>query len=114
MSVVLDHESWFNDPTPASPEPKDGSKSPTKFADWKKYYAAQSTARAELLSNQECTIIIPGNPLISAEIRLILDCKANLLIQKRKRNRLTKKVADFIWSKKLHKNIISWITRMAV
>jgi len=85
MSVVLDHESWFNDPTPASPEPKDGSKSPTKFADWQKYYAAQSTARAELLSNQECTIIIPGNPLISAGDKIDIRLQSKLADSEKKK-----------------------------
>lgn len=75
MSVFLDHETWYNDPAPASPEPQDGGKDPTKFADWQKYYAAQSVARFKLLRNQQCTIVIPGNPEICAgdkiDIRLI-------------------------------------------
>ena len=28
MSVFLDHETWYNDPAPASPEPQDGGKDP--------------------------------------------------------------------------------------
>ena len=76
MSVLLDHESWYNDPGIANPEdPK--AKDPTKFADWQKYYAAQSTARAELLKNQEAVVQIPGNPQICAgdKIDLILVSK---------------------------------------
>lgn len=66
MSVLLDHETWFNDPEIASPEPEDGSASPTQFADWQKYYTAQSIARYQLLKNQQCTIIVPGNSEICA------------------------------------------------
>lgn len=75
MSILLDHETWYNSPEIASPEPRDGSSSPTKFADWQKYYATQSIARYELLKNQICTIVIPGNPDICAgdkiDIRLV-------------------------------------------
>jgi len=75
MSVFLDHETWYNEAKPASPDPKDGGTDPTKFADWQKFYAAQSIARYELLKNQNCTIVIPGNPEICAgdkiDIRLI-------------------------------------------
>ena len=65
MSMVLDHESWYNEPGIANPEDEQ-AKDPSKFADWQKYYASQSTARAELLKNQEATLVIPGNPLICA------------------------------------------------
>ena len=75
MSVFLDHESWYNEAKPASPDPKDGATNPTKFADWQKFYAAQSLARYQLLKNQLCTIVIPGNPDICAgdkiDIRLV-------------------------------------------
>ncbi len=62
MSMLLDHETWYNDTGIASPEEGDGSTSPTEFADWQKYYIAQGIARRELLKNQELTIVIPGNP----------------------------------------------------
>jgi len=75
MSVVLDHESWYNGPKPASPDPNDGGTDPTKFADWQKFYMAQSTARYQLLNNQQCTVVVPGNSQICAgdkiDIRLI-------------------------------------------
>jgi hypothetical protein len=75
MSIFLDHETWYNGAGPASPEPSDGATSPTEFADWQKFYAAQSIARYELLKNQVCTIVVPGNPEICAgdkiDIRLI-------------------------------------------
>ena len=75
MSIFLDHETWYNESTPASPDPKDGSTSPSKFADWQKFYAAQSLARYQLLKNQICTVVIPGNPDICAgdkiDIRLL-------------------------------------------
>ena len=63
------------EPSPASPEPKDGAKDPTKFADWQKYYAAQAIARYKLLTLQQCAVVIPGNAEICAgdrvDIRLI-------------------------------------------
>ena len=65
MSILLDHESWFNDPSIANPEDAKAT-DPNKFADWQKYYATQGIARAELLFNQELTIEIPGNPEICA------------------------------------------------
>ena len=75
MSILLDHETWYNEPEPASPEPTDGGKDPTKFADWQKYYAAQSVARYRLLQLQQCQVVIPGNAEICAgdrvDIRLI-------------------------------------------
>ena len=75
MSIFIDHETWYNEPGPASPDPQDGASSPTKFADWQKYYACQSIARYELLKNQSCTIVVPGNPDICAgdkiDIRLV-------------------------------------------
>lgn len=75
MSIFLDHETWYNGSGPASPDPEDGGTSPTQFADWQKFYATQSIARYELLKNQTCTIVIPGNPEICAgdkvDIRLI-------------------------------------------
>jgi len=65
MSKVLDHESWYNDPGIANPDDQN-AKDPSKFADWQKYYSAQSTVRADLLTNQEALVKIPGNPLICA------------------------------------------------
>ena len=70
MSVYLDHESWSNELEPASPEPGDRCKSPTKFAEWQKYYMAQSIARYRLLTNQKCSIVIPGNAEICAGDRI--------------------------------------------
>jgi len=74
MSVLLDHETWYNDPGIANPEDANAT-DPSKFADWQKYYAAQALARYQLLNNQKCTIVIPGNPEICAgdkiDIRLM-------------------------------------------
>ena len=70
MSIYLDHETWSNDWEPASPEEKDGSDKPTKFADWQKYYMAQSIARYKLLTNQKLSIVIPGNAEICAGDRI--------------------------------------------
>jgi len=66
MSMLLDHETWFNDLTPASPYPKDGSTSPSPYSERHLEYAAQSITRYETLSNQTATIVIPGNSKICA------------------------------------------------
>ena len=75
MSMVIDHETWYNEPGPASPEPEDGSKKPSSYADRQKYYAAQATARFKMLTNQQAVIVIPGNAEICAgdkiDIRLV-------------------------------------------
>ena len=70
MSMLIDHETWYNEPGVASPEPSDKSDKPTKFADWSKYYMAQSLARYQILKNQICSIVIPGNPRICAGDRI--------------------------------------------
>ena len=64
MTIVLDHETWFNEPGVASPY--EGVSNPSVFADWHKHFAAQSIARKELLNNQQCTVVIPGNNEICA------------------------------------------------
>ena len=64
MSALLDHEAWFNDPQVA--DPNQNTENPNKYADWIKYYASQSIARYDLLTNQEAELVIPGNPFISA------------------------------------------------
>ena len=66
MSSIIDHEAFFNGPKPASPDEGDGSKDPTKFPDWQKFYAAQSLTRYQLLRNQIGTVVIPGNCAICA------------------------------------------------
>tara|TARA_B100001250_G_scaffold66661_1_gene53163 strand:- start:108 stop:1526 length:1419 start_codon:yes stop_codon:yes gene_type:complete len=73
MSVLVDHESWYNLPGPASPEDKDGSTDPTEFADWQKHYVSQALTRYELLKNQSGTIVIPGNSDICAGDRITLE-----------------------------------------
>ena len=65
MSAVLDNETWYDDPEVKNPDdPK--VENPTEYADWIKYYAAQTTARFDLLQNQKAKFTIPGNPHISA------------------------------------------------
>lgn len=75
MSMLLDHESWFNEATPASPYTKDGSTSPSQYSERHLEHAAQSITRYETLSNQTATIVIPGNSKICAgdkiDIKLI-------------------------------------------
>ena len=75
LSVYIDHETWYNEPGVASPEEKDGATDPTPYADWQKYYTVQSLSRYQLLQNQACTVVIPGNAEMFAgdliNIRLI-------------------------------------------
>ena len=77
MSMLLDHESWYNEPGIANPEDQN-AKDPTKFADWQKYYAAQGAARSELLKNQEAIIKIPGNPDICAGDKIDIRLQSKL------------------------------------
>ena len=84
MSMVLDHESWFNEPGIANPEDSN-AKDPTKFADWQKFYAAQGASRSELLKNQEGTIKIPGNPLICAGDKVDIMIASKLADELRKK-----------------------------
>ena len=84
MSILLDHETWYNEPEIANPEDTQAT-DPTKFADWQKYYAAQSTARYKLLTLQQCQIVIPGNAEICAgdkiDIRLINKVPSSEIIE---------------------------------
>lgn len=66
ISVLLDHESWYNKPGIASFEQEDGSDSPSQFCDFHKHFAGQSIMRYELLKHQLATIIVPGNSEICA------------------------------------------------
>lgn len=70
LSTILDSETWFSGPTPGDPDPEAGSKSPAPYADWQKYFAAQSLSRYSTLQNQECTVVIPGNSQICAGDRV--------------------------------------------
>ena len=83
MSMVLDHESWYNEPGIANPEDKK-AKDPTKFADWQKYYAAQGAARSELLKNQQGTLQLPGNPDICAGDKVDIRIASKLADELRK------------------------------
>ena len=70
LSTILDSETWFSGPTPGDPDPEAGSKAPAPYADWQKYFAAQSLSRYSTLQNQECTVVIPGNSQICAGDRV--------------------------------------------
>ena len=83
MTMILDHESWFNEPGIANPEDPNAT-DPNKFADWQKYYTAQGIARAELLRNQEGEIKIPGNPLICAGDKIDIRIASKLASELRK------------------------------
>jgi hypothetical protein len=69
LSVLLDHETWFNEPGIANPE-DEKAEDPTAYADWQKYYTVQAIARYQLLQNQRCTIVIPGNAAMCAGDRI--------------------------------------------
>ena len=84
MTMILDHESWFNEPGIANPEDPNAT-DPNKFADWQKYYMAQGVARAELLKNQEAKVNIPGNPLICAGDKIDLKIQSKLADKLRKK-----------------------------
>lgn len=66
ISEILDHETWFTGGDIASPEEEDGGDSPTPYADWQKYFMAQSIARYQSMNNQECVITVPGQAQICA------------------------------------------------
>jgi hypothetical protein len=64
MSMILDHETWFDGEGPGSPEEKDvgaEAKTSTNFPDYQKYYVSQGIARRYLMENQKMEIIVPGN-----------------------------------------------------
>lgn len=61
MSMILDHETWFDGEEPASPEEKDGGSAKTQFPDYQKYYVSQGIARKYLMENQKMELTIPGN-----------------------------------------------------
>ena len=84
MSVLLDHESWYNEPGIANPDDAKAT-DPNKFADWQKYYASQGVARAELLYNQELTLDIPGNPEVCAGDKIDIRIQSKLADEQRKR-----------------------------
>lgn len=57
MSILLDHEMWYDGEEIANPD-EDGD---AEFADYAKYYTAQSIGRRYLMENQKVEITIPGN-----------------------------------------------------
>lgn len=62
MSVILDHETWFSDTVPGSPEEQDGNETnPSPFPDHQKYYISQSITRFNSLENQKLNIAVPIN-----------------------------------------------------
>ena len=75
MSFVIDHERWHNKLSIASPEPTDGSDEPTQYADNHGQITSYALSRYNSLKTQQCTIVIPGNPMICAgdkvDIKLI-------------------------------------------
>ena len=78
MSMVLDHEAWYNDPDIADPEDK-LAENPSLYADQHKHYAAQTVARKTLLKNQRLSLVIPPNNKIAAgdKIEVILQKRAS-------------------------------------
>jgi hypothetical protein len=57
MSMVIDHETWFDGGEIANPDEK--GKAP--FPDYQKYYISQGIARRYLMENQKMELTIPGN-----------------------------------------------------
>ena len=78
MSTILDHETWFAGGTPADPETDAGSTAPAPFADWQKYFTAQSLSRYTSLTNQRATVVIPGNSEICAGDLVDIQLKSKL------------------------------------
>lgn len=64
MSMILDHETWYEGEEVASPEEKDGSNGAAEFPDYQKFYMAQSISRLNSLTNQKVKIKINGAPAI--------------------------------------------------
>ena len=62
MSMILDHETWYDGEDIASPEKKDGGDGATQFPDYQKYYMAQSISRLNSITNQKVQIKINGTP----------------------------------------------------
>ena len=60
MSVLVDHETWFDGVEVASPEkPDGGGQNTAEFPDWQKNYIAQNISRLESQNNQQVLIKIP-------------------------------------------------------
>lgn len=59
MSMILDHETWYNglDVT------NDGEN--TEYPDYSKYYAAQSIGRQTIIGSYKMNISLPGNPALT-------------------------------------------------
>ncbi len=75
MSVLLDHETWFNGAAVASPEEKDGADGDTAdFPDFQKHYISQSISRLNSLENQKLRISVPGNPslMVGDKIEILI------------------------------------------
>jgi hypothetical protein len=65
MSVLLDHETWFDGEETASPEERDGANGKTSgFPDFQKYYISQSISRYNSLENQKVNLTVTGNPAL--------------------------------------------------
>lgn len=64
MSMILDHETWYDGDKVASPEKKDGGDGAAEFPDYQKFYMAQSISRLNSLTNQKVKIKLNGSPAI--------------------------------------------------
>ena len=84
MSMLLDHETWYNEDKPASPYPEDGATSPSPYSERHLEYAAQSIARYQTLSNQYATIVVPGNSAICAGDKIDIRIKNKLPVSQAK------------------------------
>lgn len=64
MSVVTDHETWWDGEGPGSYEPEDGGSGENTFGDYSKYFVAQSLGRVGILGTQKLRIAVAGSPTI--------------------------------------------------
>lgn len=64
MTVLTDHETWWDGEGPGSYEPEDGGNGENTFGDYSKQFIAQSLGRIGILGSQKLRILVPGDPSI--------------------------------------------------
>ncbi|CAF34274.1 hypothetical protein S-PM2d209 [Synechococcus phage S-PM2] len=81
MTILLDHELWYNDEGIANPEEEGDA----EFPDYAKYYTAQSIGRRYLMENQRVEITIPGNSdlMVGQKIKIMIPNMAAESIRKK-------------------------------
>ena len=71
-SLVLDHETFFNEPNPADYEEADNNNA-NIYSDFAKQFTLQSIVRYDSLRNQQAICTIPGNPWMTAGDKFIVE-----------------------------------------